>query len=85
MQQFPTLSSAVNPDNARIGLAAGLGLVTFRDVNWPACFKAGHNDTTGNMVICQEYRKRCVLMLGASHMPVRWEYGAHAPEAKAAP
>ncbi len=63
MQQFPTLSTAVNPDNARIGLAAGLGLVTFRDVNGPAWFKAGHNDTTGNMVICQEYRKRCVVML----------------------
>lgn len=62
-QQFPTLTAAENPDNARIGLAAGLGLVVFREADGPAFFKGGHNDTTGNMVICQERRKRCVVML----------------------
>jgi CubicO group peptidase (beta-lactamase class C family) len=62
-QQFPTLAAAVDPDNVRIGLAAGLGLVTFRDIGGPAWFKGGHNDTTGNMVICQEQRKRCLVML----------------------
>ena len=62
-RQFPTLSAGVNPANARIGLAAGLGLVTFRDIAGQAWFKGGHNDTTGNMVICQEHRKRCIVML----------------------
>jgi CubicO group peptidase (beta-lactamase class C family) len=62
-RQFPTLAAAVDPDNARIGLAAGLGLVSFRDVGGPAWFKGGHNDTTGNLVICQEQRKRCLVML----------------------
>ena len=62
-RQFPTLTAGTNPANADIGLAAGLGLVTFRDVAGQAWFKGGHNDTTGNMVICQEHRKRCVVML----------------------
>jgi CubicO group peptidase (beta-lactamase class C family) len=62
-RQFPTLAAAVDPGNARIGLAAGLGLVSFRDIGGPAWFKGGHNDTTGNMVICQEQRKRCLVML----------------------
>lgn len=29
-------------------------------------FKGGHNDWTGNMVICQEARRRCVVFLGNS-------------------
>ena len=49
--------------NAEIGLAAGLGLVTFRDTSGPAFFKGGHNDWTGNMAICLEARRRCVVML----------------------
>jgi CubicO group peptidase (beta-lactamase class C family) len=62
-QQFPTLNPPPGPDHARIGLSAGLGLVTFQDLNGPAWFKGGHNDTTGNMVICQEIGQRCVIML----------------------
>ena len=50
--QFPTLVAESNPANATIGLAAGLGLVTFRDARGPMWFKGGHNDWTGNMVIC---------------------------------
>jgi hypothetical protein len=61
--QFPTLSDRRNPRGPAIGLAAGTGLVTFSDVDGPAWFKGGHNDWTGNMVICQETRKRCVVML----------------------
>jgi CubicO group peptidase (beta-lactamase class C family) len=61
--QFPTLKTEIEPRNAEIGLAAGLGLVTFRDTSGPAWFKGGHNDWTGNMVICLESRKRCVVML----------------------
>jgi CubicO group peptidase (beta-lactamase class C family) len=61
--QFPTLLPGVEPQNAEVGLAAGLGLVTFRDTSGPAWFKGGHNDTTGNMVICLEKGRRCVVML----------------------
>jgi len=61
--QFPTLLPWVEPKNAEVGLAAGLGLVTFRDTSGPAWFKGGHNDSTGNMVVCLEKGKRCVVML----------------------
>jgi CubicO group peptidase (beta-lactamase class C family) len=61
--QFPTLTTEVNPDNARIALAAGLGVVTYYDAGGPTWFKGGHNDVTGNMVICQETRLRCVVLM----------------------
>ena len=61
--QFPTLSPVTDPRNADIGLAAGLGVVTFRDASGPAWFKGGHDDSTGNMVICLETGKRCVVLL----------------------
>lgn len=61
--QFPSLAPGVNPNNKAIELAAGLGLVTFHDTSGPAWFKGGHNDWTGNMVICLESKKRCVVML----------------------
>jgi hypothetical protein len=51
------------PRNAAIQLAAGLGLVTFQDASGPAWFKGGHNDWTGNMAICLEHGKRCLVML----------------------
>ncbi|WP_020654465.1 serine hydrolase domain-containing protein [Massilia niastensis] len=59
--QFPTL--APETGDAPAGLAAGLGVVTFRDRSGPGWFKGGHNDWTGNMVICLEARRRCVVML----------------------
>ena len=61
--QFPTLAPETEPRNAEIGLAAGLGLVTFLDTTGPAWFKGGHNDWTGNMVVCLERGKRCVVLL----------------------
>ena len=63
VHQFPTLAPDIEPNNKKIGLAAGLGLVTFQDTSGPAWFKGGHNDWTGNMVICLESEKRCVVML----------------------
>lgn len=62
-QQFPTLSAETNPGNTGIGLAAGLGLVVFKDRRGSGWFKGGHNDTTGNMVLCLENGQRCVVML----------------------
>ena len=64
--QFPTLSPETDARGAEIGLAAGLGLVTFQDASGPMWFKGGHNDWTGNMLVCQERRRRCVVMLANS-------------------
>ncbi len=61
--QFPTMRTETDSRNAVVGLAAGLGVVTFRDTSGPAWFKGGHNDSTGNMVICLESGKRCAVML----------------------
>ncbi len=62
--QFPTLTAGdAVAANAGVGLSAGLGVVTFEDASGPAWFKGGHNDTTGNMVICLEASKRCAVML----------------------
>jgi len=63
LHQFPTLVPHTNPANATIGLAAGLGLVTFQDARGEVWFKGGHNEWTGNMVICIESRKRCLVLL----------------------
>lgn len=59
--QFPTLTAgaAAWPQS----LAAGLGVVRFVDRSGPAWFKGGHNDSTGNMVLCLETGRRCVVML----------------------
>jgi CubicO group peptidase (beta-lactamase class C family) len=66
-KQFPTLSTKVDARAAEIGLSAGPGIMTFDDpkagLTW---FRGGHNDWTGNMVICQEKRRRCAIFLGNS-------------------
>ena len=54
---------ATAPRNASINLSAGLGVVTFQDESGLAWFKGGHNDWTGNMVVCLERGQRCVVML----------------------
>lgn len=59
--QFPTLAPPAATPVPH--LAAGLGVVTFRDRSGPAWFKGGHNDSTGNMVICLEVRRRCLVLL----------------------
>lgn len=65
--QFPPLWTDTDPRGPEIGLAAGLGLVTFNDPQagemW---FKGGHNDWTGNILVCQEARRRCVVLLANS-------------------
>jgi CubicO group peptidase (beta-lactamase class C family) len=64
--QFPTLASDTDPRGASIGLSAGLGVVTFRDGSGVMFFKGGHNDWTGNVAVCQEARRRCVVLLANS-------------------
>jgi len=59
--QFPSL--APEEGAPQEGIAAGLGLVTFRDRSGLGWFKGGHNDSTGNMVVCLEARRRCAVLL----------------------
>jgi CubicO group peptidase (beta-lactamase class C family) len=59
--QFPTLTAL--PATWPQGLATGLGVVRFNDRSGPAWFKGGHNESTGNMVLCLESGQRCVVML----------------------
>ncbi len=51
--------------NRQVDLAAGLGVIVFRDgdgsTGW---YKGGHDDGTGNVAICLERGRRCVVMLG---------------------
>jgi CubicO group peptidase (beta-lactamase class C family) len=61
--QFPTLDARTEPRNVASGLAAGLGVVAFRGPAGPGFFKGGHNDSTGNMVVCLERGLRCVVLL----------------------
>lgn len=64
--QFPTLDDATDPRAATAGLAAGLGIVRVDDRGGPLWFKGGHNDWTGNLAICQETSRRCVVFLDNS-------------------
>ncbi len=61
--QFPTLDTTSGSANAAVALSSGVGLVTFESTSGPAWFKGGHNDSTGNMVICIERQRRCVVFL----------------------
>lgn len=62
-QQFPSLIEEA-PARERVrGLAAGLGVVVFEGPQGRGFFKGGHNDSTGNTLVCIEQTERCVLIL----------------------
>ena len=61
--QFPVLQPDAPRDQQISGLAAGLGVVTFKGPQGPGFFKGGHNDTTGNVWVCLERSQRCVVIL----------------------
>jgi CubicO group peptidase (beta-lactamase class C family) len=61
--QFPSLQPIVSPERQFKTLAAGLGVITFRGLQGPGFFKGGHNDSTGNMWVCLEKGRRCVVLL----------------------
>jgi hypothetical protein len=65
-RQFPSLIEATDPRGPEIDLAAGTGLVTFDAGQGKTWFKGGHDDWTGNMVVCQEEARRCVVLLANS-------------------
>ncbi|WP_323141863.1 serine hydrolase domain-containing protein [Massilia phyllosphaerae] len=60
--QFPTLDGEAAVAWPQ-GLAAGLGVVSFRDRSGQAWFKGGHDEWTANMALCLEQGQRCVVFL----------------------
>jgi CubicO group peptidase (beta-lactamase class C family) len=62
--QFPTLQDELPPAQRRKDLAAGLGVVVFDGLQGPGFYKGGHNDSTGNTLVCVQQRSRCVVILG---------------------
>jgi CubicO group peptidase (beta-lactamase class C family) len=61
--KFPPLDPATDSRNRDVDLAAGIGSVTWRSPYGLAFMKAGHNDSTDNMMFCLEAKKRCVILL----------------------
>ena len=62
--QFPTPQAALPPEEQRADLHAGLGMVVFDGPQGRGFMKGGHNDSTGNMMVCLQQSKRCVVVLG---------------------
>jgi CubicO group peptidase (beta-lactamase class C family) len=61
--QFPSLGPVAPPAARRPGLAAGLGVVVFDGPQGHGFFKGGHDDITGNTLVCVETSWRCALLL----------------------
>ncbi|HWT43964.1 MAG TPA: serine hydrolase domain-containing protein [Sphingopyxis sp.] len=61
--QFPTLAGDVPAAQQHKGLAASVGLITFSGPQGAAFFRGGHNDSTGNTLVCLEKGQRCVLVM----------------------
>ena len=61
--QFPSLKLEAPLAQRWPNLAAGLGVVTFVGPQGRGFFKGGHNDSTGNMMVCLERGRRCVVIL----------------------
>ncbi|MBX3594120.1 serine hydrolase domain-containing protein [Sphingomonas sp.] len=62
-QQFPSLLPDAPPEKRVADLAAGLGVLTFAGPQGPGFYKGGHNDSTGNTLVCVQRGQRCVLIL----------------------
>ncbi|MEO7634807.1 MAG: serine hydrolase domain-containing protein [Sphingomicrobium sp.] len=61
--QFPTLQPEARPVDRFHDLSAGLGVITFTGPQSRGFYKGGHNDSTGNTMVCLERRQRCVVIL----------------------
>lgn len=62
--QFPILVMKDAPTRRQVpGLAAGLGVIVFEGPQGRGFFKGGHNDSTGNMMVCLNSSQRCVVIL----------------------
>jgi len=61
--QFPSLQPELRREQRRPDLAAGLGVIVFEGPQGRGFMKGGHNDSTGNTLVCIERRRRCVVIL----------------------
>jgi len=61
--QFPNFQPDAPADKRGPGLGAGIGVVAFTGPQGPGWFKGGHNESTGNTLVCVERGERCVLIL----------------------
>jgi len=61
--QFPNFLPDVPVEQRVRGLAAGIGVIAFTGPQGPGWYKGGHNESTGNTLVCVERNARCVLIL----------------------
>lgn len=61
--QFPTLQPDVPAAQRGDAIAAGLGVIVFEGPQGPGFSKGGHNDSTGNTLVCVQRGRRCALLL----------------------
>ncbi|WP_447931044.1 serine hydrolase domain-containing protein [Sphingopyxis fribergensis] len=61
--QFPTLQDDAPAAEQSAGIASSVGLITFTGPQGTAFFRGGHNDSTGNTLVCLEKGERCVLIM----------------------
>jgi CubicO group peptidase (beta-lactamase class C family) len=61
--QFPSLQAELPPAQQHKQLAAGLAVITFDGPQGRGFMKGGHNDNTGNTLVCVERRRRCLVIL----------------------
>lgn len=61
--QFPVLAGDAPPPDQPANTASSVGLITFAGPQGRAFFRGGHNDSTGNTLVCLERGERCVLIM----------------------
>lgn len=61
--QFPSLQDERPVSKRGDALAAGLGVIVFDGPQGRGFMKGGHNDSTGNMMVCLQRDQRCVVLL----------------------
>ncbi|HEY1397175.1 serine hydrolase domain-containing protein [Roseateles sp.] len=69
--QFPTLQPELPVAQRRADLATGIGVVVFDGPQGRGYFKGGHDDQTGNTMVCVERRRACVVLLSNDVMAER--------------
>lgn len=67
-QKFPTIQffNTTDPRGDATNLSASLVGETWQGPTSRYFSKGGHNDWTGNLIVCQETGQRCLVMLGNS-------------------
>ncbi len=61
--QFPSLQPELAAESRQGQPSAGLGVIVFDGPQGAGFMKGGHNDSTGNTMVCVQRRQRCVVIL----------------------